>query len=291
MNVIIEEVVSEFPVVITEEVIQIQISGSVSYFDLVEVSDNDFVGKDGYVPTVDELSGKITLQPSSSGPGSGVSSFNTRTGDVVPANGDYSTSQVTESTDKKYVTDAEKTKLSVLSGTNTGDETASSIINKIGDGTKINQIYLPSYVDDVLEFANLASFPVSGEVGKIYIAIDSSKQYRWSGSVYIQITNGLIASTNDVPEGTNLYFTTARVLATVLSGLSILTGGEIVSTDTVLQAFGKIQKQLNDFQTALNGKLAKNVGATYTTNTITTVTQAEYDAIVTPDATTLYFIV
>jgi len=40
----------------------------------------------------------------------------------------------------------------------------------------------------------------------------------------------------------------------------------------------------------LSGLLEKNVGSTYTTNEITTVTQAEYDAIGTPDANTLYFI-
>jgi len=38
-------------------------------------------------------------------------------------------------------------------------------------------------------------------------------------------------------------------------------------------------------------KLAKDNGTTYDTNFIKTVTQAEYDAIGTPDATTLYFIV
>jgi hypothetical protein len=122
-------------------------------------------------------------------------------------------------------------------------------------GGFVPQSQLPSYVDDILEFANLASFPITGEIGKIYIAIDSSKQYRWTGSAYLQITNGLIATTNDVPEGvSNLYFTAARVLATVLTGISFATGGEIVSTDTVLQAFGKIQKQISDILTALSGK-------------------------------------
>lgn len=136
-----------------------------------------------------------------------------------------------------------------LSGTNTGDETTSSILTKIGDGSFINQAYLPSYVDDVLEYANAAAFPVTGETGKIYIDKATNRQWRWSGSSYIQITNGLIGSTSDVPEGTNLYFTTARVLATVLTGISFATGGAIVSTDTVLIAFGKIQKQINDLST------------------------------------------
>ena len=50
---------------------------------------------------------------------------------------------------------------------------------------------LPSYVDDVLEFANLASFPVTGESGKVYVAIDTNKTYRWSGSTYVQIGSDL----------------------------------------------------------------------------------------------------
>jgi len=43
---------------------------------------------------------------------------------------------------------------------------------------------LPSYVDDVLEYANLAAFPATGTAGKIYVAIDSNLTYRWSGSAY-----------------------------------------------------------------------------------------------------------
>ena len=47
---------------------------------------------------------------------------------------------------------------------------------------------LPSYVDDVLEFANLAAFPAPGETGKIYIATDTNKTYRWSGAGYAEIS-------------------------------------------------------------------------------------------------------
>lgn len=53
--------------------------------------------------------------------------------------------------------------------------------------------------------------------------------------------------TDALPEGSsNLYFSTARVLATVLTGISFVTGGAIVSTDSILVAFGKIQKQITD---------------------------------------------
>lgn len=53
---------------------------------------------------------------------------------------------------------------------------------------------LPSYVDDVLEYANLASFPETGETGKIYVALDTNKTYRWSGSTYVYITSGAVDS-------------------------------------------------------------------------------------------------
>lgn len=43
---------------------------------------------------------------------------------------------------------------------------------------------LPSYVDDVLEYANLAAFPAEGETGKIYVALDDNLTYRWTGTVY-----------------------------------------------------------------------------------------------------------
>jgi hypothetical protein len=56
-----------------------------------------------------------------------------------------------------------------------------------GSGT-VPAIQLPSYVDDVLEFADLASFPVTGETGKIYVALDTGKTYRWSGSIYVEIS-------------------------------------------------------------------------------------------------------
>jgi hypothetical protein len=52
---------------------------------------------------------------------------------------------------------------------------------------KVDAAYLPAYVDEVLEYANLAAFPVTGASDKIYIALDTNKVYRWSGSTYIEV--------------------------------------------------------------------------------------------------------
>lgn len=56
-------------------------------------------------------------------------------------------------------------------------------------GGKVPASQLPSYVDDVLEYANRAAFPVTGETGKIYLALDNDHQWRWTGSTYADITS------------------------------------------------------------------------------------------------------
>lgn len=53
---------------------------------------------------------------------------------------------------------------------------------------------LPSYVDDVLEFATLSVFPTTGVIGKIYVDLATNKTYRWSGTAYIYITSGAVDS-------------------------------------------------------------------------------------------------
>jgi hypothetical protein len=59
------------------------------------------------------------------------------------------------------------------------------------DGTgKVASAQLPSYVDDVLEYANQAALPATGESGKIYITLDTNKIYRWSGSLYVEVVGG-----------------------------------------------------------------------------------------------------
>ena len=50
---------------------------------------------------------------------------------------------------------------------------------------------LPSFVDDVLEYASKASFPATGESGKIYVALDDNLTWRWSGTAYVEISKSL----------------------------------------------------------------------------------------------------
>ncbi|WHP05806.1 hypothetical protein QLH32_17665 [Acinetobacter corruptisaponis] len=133
---------------------------------------------------------------------------------------------------------------------------------------------LPSYVDDVLVYPTWADFPVVGEAGKIYVTEDTNKTYRWSGSGYVVIADGVAlgetattayrgdrgkaaydhslsqgnphnATTSDIPEGNKLYFTENRVRQSTLTGLPSVVASPIVETDIFLNGFAKLQAQID----------------------------------------------
>ena len=56
---------------------------------------------------------------------------------------------------------------------------------------KVPSSQLPSYVDDVLEYAAEANFPATGETGKLYVALDTNDVYRWSGSAYVKVSDAV----------------------------------------------------------------------------------------------------
>lgn len=82
---------------------------------------------------------------------------------------------------------------------------AASGVAPLNGSSKIDATYLPSYVDDVLEYANFASLPVSGETGKIYVTLDDNKTYRWTGSIYVEVSQGVTDHTQLSSIGTNTH--------------------------------------------------------------------------------------
>lgn len=148
---------------------------------------------------------------------------------------------------------------------NTSERGVSGGIPTLDEFARIPPSQLPSYVDDVLEYATTAQFPATGEGGKIYIAINQgtaanpTRQYRWTGSVYAEI-NPSPGTTDALAEGsTNMYFSEHRVRNTVLTGLSLASSAAVAATDSVLAAFGKIQARLNLLGTAANANVQTSV--------------------------------
>ena len=61
----------------------------------------------------------------------------------------------------------------------------------LDSGGKVPSAQLPSYVDDVLEYDNKTGFPATGETGKIYVSKNDNKTWRWSGTTYVEISQGV----------------------------------------------------------------------------------------------------
>lgn len=128
------------------------------------------------------------------------------------------------------------------------------------DGTgKIPSAQLPSYVDDVVEYASLGNFPATGTSGVLYIAIDTNRQYRWAGSSYQIITSGAVDSV-------------AGKTGVITLGTSDITGLDAALNGKASTAHSHTIADVTGLQAILDGKassssvttLSTNVGATNT---------------------------
>ena len=212
--------------------------------------------------------------------GSNVTSVNGQTGDVVLDADDVgATTQVYVDTQDSLLQDQIDLKADAIAVSQSLALKADLI------GGVIPASQLPSYVDDVLSFPDLVSFPSLGEDGKIYIAEDVNKTYRWGGSSYVESGGGGVAlgetsstayrgdngkiaydhslsqgnphntTTSDINEGTKLFFTEPRVNQTVLTGLDTSTASPALATDQLLAAIGKLQAQINNMGSGGGGSV------------------------------------
>ena len=172
-------------------------------------------------------------------------------------------------------------------------------------GGKIPSSQLPSFVDDVLEFANLASFPTTGESGKIYIALDTNLTYRWGGSSYVVMSSSLaLGETSSTAyrgdRGKTAYDhsqATGNAHGTKLEELSDVSGTDttIIDTDVILKKdTGGFWRKItfanfkNWFTTELAKKINIGVDTFFNFKNISAMTLTEFRSI-TPNLETIYF--
>ena len=143
--------------------------------------------------------------------------------------------------------------LAVKGKISASEKGANNGVATLDSNGKVPSTQLPSFVDDVLEYATLGNFPATGASGIIYIAIDTNRQYRWSGSVYALITSGGAVDSVAGKTGVVTLETTDIIgLDSALSGKASVSHTHAISDITGLQ-------------TALDGKVASTViGATDT---------------------------
>ena len=233
--------------------------------------------------------------------------------------------------------------IAALTPSSIGAQPAGTYATLVGGTVPAAQ--LPSYVDDVIE-GTLAAFPATGDTGKIYVDTATNKTYRWSGLTYVEIasspgstdsvTEGSTnlyytdtradsrvnlqtgsnldlsqKSTSDLPEGTGLYFTNARVISLVgttaqticagndarlsdartpsththaISDLtqSSATSGQVITWNGTAWVASTLDAKVESDTTQAGGGTA--------VNNIVVITQAAYTALGAKDANTIYFI-
>lgn len=154
---------------------------------------------------------------------------------------------------------------------------------------KIPASQLPSYVDDVMEYASFSGFPLTGETDKIYVALDTGFTYRWSGSQYVRLNtydpateneSGLMSAADKrkldgVAEGATANEGT--ITGVKMNGNVVGSSG-VVDLGTVLQAHqdisGKADKSATVSDISYNGtgkKLTKTINGS-TTDVVTVAT-------------------
>lgn len=124
----------------------------------------------------------------------------------------------------------------------------------LDSGGKVPSAQLPSYVDDVLEYASKSNFPATGETGKIYVSINDNKTWRWSGSAYVEISQGVTlgeTSSTAYPgdKGANLALLVGSLPKEIVSGISSQAQGDA----WVITLSGKVKANTWDGATLSRG--------------------------------------
>jgi hypothetical protein len=104
---------------------------------------------------------------------------------------DGAATSATKDSSGNTITTTYATKTELNDKISTSQKGAALGVAELGADGKVPSYQLPSYVDDVVEYSAKASFPATGESGKIYIETSTSKTWRWSGTQYVAISSSL----------------------------------------------------------------------------------------------------
>lgn len=107
--------------------------------------------------------------------------------DSTIQNGDIAEAAVTQHEAALTITESQISDLGTYQATSEKGQ-ANGYASLDGSGL-VPSAQLPSYVDDVEEYANEASFPGTGETGKLYVDLSDNSVHRWTGSAYVNITD------------------------------------------------------------------------------------------------------
>lgn len=122
------------------------------------------------------------------------------------------------------------------------------ITDTAADSNKLGGVISTSYALQSWVTSQLSSYLLSSTAASTYLTVGNF-------SSLVSLT------TSGITEGSNLYFTSSRTLATSLSGLSTATNALVTTADTILSGIGKLQAQISTI-TASGGAITSVNGLT-----------------------------
>jgi hypothetical protein len=217
---------------------------------------------------------------------------------LVTAGADATTADIADSTNKRYVTDAQLTVIGNTSGTNTGDNAVNSLYSGLAtskqdtlvSGTNIKTVEGQSLlgsgnIDITKSDVGLGNVDNTSDANK---PISTATQTALDGKVDENAAITGATKTKITYDSKGLVTAGADLAASDLpTGIDATKLADGSVTNTELQYINSVTSNV---QTQLDAKIATYDGATYDVTALAAVTQAEYDAL-TPSATTLYFII
>jgi hypothetical protein len=232
----------------------------------------------------DDLSNQPTI-PANAGDLGDVTITAAATGEVLKYNGsawvdanvDYSEltgvpSTFAPSAHTHAISEVTNLQTSLDAKADSSDVGAANGIAPLDANSLVPSANLPSYVDDVLEYADLTTMNglSAGDkvTGKIYVALDTGKIYRWSGSAFIEINTSVGSADTAVALATSR---TISLSGDVTGSVSFDGTADVDIVATVVDdSHSHIIGDVDGLQTALDGKSA--TGHTHAANDLTDVT-------------------
>jgi hypothetical protein len=188
-----------------------------------------------------------------------VSSVFGRTGNVIAANGDYNTSQVTENTNL-YFTQARVSANTDVAANTAARHNAVTLGTANGLSLNVQQLSL-----------QLASGSQNGALSSTDWTTFNNKENAITAGTTAQYFRGdktfQTLNTSVVPESGNLYFTNARAIASVLTGYTS-GAGTISAADSILSAIQKLNGNIGALVTGVSSVNGQTGAVTLTTSNI-----------------------
>ena len=198
-----------------------------------------------------------------------VNSVFGRTGDILPASGDYTTTFIAEGTNLYYTNDrgisSVLTAYAASPGTVDNTDSIISAIQKLDGNLTIISSGIFLNTSQVAELGNLYFTNARVLAASLTSYSASTGTISPTDSILSSIEkldgNAQAISTSTVPEGTNLYYTNTRVINSPLTGF-ISGAGTVSSTDSILSAFQKVNGNIAVLITGVASVYGRNGAVT-----------------------------